>query len=189
MKQGDEFEQLMYSELKHLLESGKLLLSPENTEMFLGKKYFSLQRQDYIQMDITIEKYYNENSQYPSLILVFECKDYNGSIPVDDVEEFHAKLQQIGADNTKGFIITRNGRFQKSAISYAKANGISLVKVILNPLEVGIIMSMELVTCIGIPPGLKEAAEKKAHKYIKSGLSFYTLEKHLNSVISDFMRQ
>jgi len=183
MKQGDEFEQMMYLELKHLLESGKLLVSPENTEIFLGKKYFSLQRQDYIQMDITIEKYYNENSQSPSLILVFECKDYNGSIPVDDVEEFHAKLQQIGADNTKGFIITRHGKFQKSAISYAKANGIALAKIIFNPLEVDAIMIMELVACIGVPPILKKKAEDEANKYVKNGLFFYTLEKYINTVI------
>ena len=52
----------MYIELKHLLDDGKLLLSPENTEIFLGKKYYSLQRQDYIQMDITIERYYEKDS-------------------------------------------------------------------------------------------------------------------------------
>lgn len=186
MKQGDEFEQLMYIELKNLLENGKLLVSPENTEIFLGKKYYSLQRQDYIQMDITIEKYYTKDSMCPSLILVFECKDYNGSIPVDDVEEFHSKLQQIGADNTKGFIITRNGKFQRSAISYAKANGIALGKILYNPLEVDAIMSMKLLTCIGIPPGLREEAENEAKKYVKSGLRFYTLEKYINNKILNF---
>lgn len=185
MKQGDEFERLMYRELKHLLEQGELLVSPENSEIFLGKKYFSLQRQDYIQMDITIEKYFNKESELPSLILVFECKDYNGSIPVDDVEEFHAKLQQIGSDNTKGFIITRNGKFQKSAISYAKANGIALVKIVFNPIEVQAIMNMKLLTCIGIPPGLKKEAEYAANKYVRCGVHFYSLKKYINNSISD----
>lgn len=187
MNQGDKFERLMYIELKHLLEDGKLLVSPENTAIFLGKKYYSLQRQDYIQMDITIEKFYEKDSRCPSIILVFECKDYNGSIPVDDVEEFHAKLQQIGADNTKGFIITRNGRFQRSAISYAKANGIALAKIILNPLEVDAITNLKLLTCIGIPSGLREEAESCAKKYVQSGIYLHTLKKYINNEISKFM--
>jgi hypothetical protein len=61
---------------------------------------------------------------------VIECKDYRGSIPVDDVEEFHAKLQQIGADNTKGMIFTRTGVYQKSAISYARSKGICLARIL-----------------------------------------------------------
>jgi hypothetical protein len=39
-------------------------------------------------------------------VWVFECKDYTGRVPVDDGEEFHAKLQQSGEDNTKGTFVT-----------------------------------------------------------------------------------
>ena len=66
----------------------------------------------------------------PSIIIIIECKDYSNSIPVDDVEEFHAKLQQVGADNTKGIIITQNGCFQKSALTYAESKGIALARIL-----------------------------------------------------------
>jgi len=46
---------------------------------------------------------------------------------VDDLEEFHAKLDQIGSDNTKGTVACRNG-FQESALKYAQSKGIGLVR-------------------------------------------------------------
>jgi hypothetical protein len=48
---------------------------------------------------------------------------------VDDVEEFHSKLQQIGADRTKGAIITR-GTYQESALNYAQSMGIGLARLL-----------------------------------------------------------
>ncbi len=65
----------------------------------------------------------------PSLVWIFECKDYAGSIPVDDIEEFHAKLQQIGEDNTKGTFVT-SGALQRSALAYAQAKGIGVIRLL-----------------------------------------------------------
>ena len=56
-----------------------------------------------------------------------ECKDYSGSIPVDDVEEFKAKLDQIAGANKKGVMIL-SGALQRSALKYARANGIGIVR-------------------------------------------------------------
>lgn len=94
-----------------------------------GKKYYSRDREAYIQTDVSIEKYFSTQDEIsPGLIIIIECKDYKDKVTIDDVEEFHAKLQQIGADNTKGMLISRNGKYQKSAINYAKAKGITLAK-------------------------------------------------------------
>jgi hypothetical protein len=49
---------------------------------------------------------------------VFECKDYKKSVPVDDIEEFKSKLQQIAGLNVKGTMVV-SGDLQKSAITYA----------------------------------------------------------------------
>lgn len=46
------------------------------------------------------------------------------------MEEFHAKLQQIGVDNTKGMIITYNGCFQRSTLNYVNFKGIALARII-----------------------------------------------------------
>lgn len=50
-------------------------------------------------------------------------------MPVDDIEEFHAKLEQIGPDRTKGTMITHS-RYQESTIEYATAKGIGLTHLI-----------------------------------------------------------
>ena len=49
---------------------------------------------------------------------------------MDELEEFHAKLSQIGGDNTKGTVITSKGAFQAGAVRYAKAKGIGLARLL-----------------------------------------------------------
>lgn len=100
---GVKFEEYIYNKVKRIIDENK-------SKVYLYKKYYSSDRQDYITVDISIEKYV-----YDKLfsIIVIECKDYKSPLPVDDVEEFHAKLQQIGADNTKGVTVVSEGRFQK----------------------------------------------------------------------------
>lgn len=93
--------------------------------IFIHKKYFSKDRNDYIETDITIEI---KIQNFLFLIIVVECKDYKTSLDVSEIEEFHSKLQQIGADNTKGIIVTSNGKFKKAAINYSKSKGITLAR-------------------------------------------------------------
>lgn len=114
---GKKFEDVIFDFVKNKCKDNK------NNIPYLHKKYFSVERQDYIIPDITIEKFINEQLFF---VIVIECKDYKGSISVSEIEEFHSKLQQIGADNTKGILVTSNGKFQKSALNYAKSKGISL---------------------------------------------------------------
>lgn len=48
-------------------------------------------------------------------------------VPVDDVEEFKAKLDQIAGKNIKGVMIIKTA-LQTSAYNYAKNNGIGVIK-------------------------------------------------------------
>jgi len=57
------------------------------------------------------------------LLVLVECKNYNHRVPVDDVEEFHSKLDDIGAQ--KGILITTVG-FQEGAIKAARGRRIAL---------------------------------------------------------------
>ena len=131
---GIEFEKEVYEIVNKLINSNEFLLSEPNIKMYRQKGYYSKDRNANIKFDISIEKYLvnpdNEISVMPSIKVIIECKDYAKSISVDDIEEFHAKLQQIGADNTKGIVITKNGWFQKSALTYAKAKGITLARIL-----------------------------------------------------------
>lgn len=66
-----------------------------------------------------------------SLLIVIECKSLGKSVPVDDIEEFKAKLDQIGGKNTKGIVVARNS-FQDGSQKYAKNQGIGLARAMPN---------------------------------------------------------
>jgi hypothetical protein len=125
---GDAFEQRVYNALAEELRNERLCASPRSAKIFRKKRYYSRDRQAEIVTDVSIEAFLPEREQ-PSLVWIFECKNYTGSIPVDDVEEFHAKLQQIGEDNTKGSFVT-SGSFQRGALAYARSKGIGVVRLL-----------------------------------------------------------
>lgn len=128
---GDSFEKYVYEKVKSKCNNDS------SYTLYLHKKYYSLDRQDFIIPDITVEKSVDGHIFF---IIVIECKEYDGPISVSEVEEFHSKLQQIGADNTKGILVTSNGKFQKSAFKYAESKGISLA--VCNELKFGFCCNM-----------------------------------------------
>lgn len=133
---GIDLENDVYKIVKNLIKSNEFLVSNPYVQVHKKKGYYSEARKSNIIFDVTVEKYLENpnthSSLVPAIVVVIECKDYSGNISVDDVEEFHAKLQQIGADNTKGLMITRYGSFQKGAISYAMSQHIGLARVLPN---------------------------------------------------------
>lgn len=108
--------------------SSKSFLNPLYCQFYTKKGYYSKERNDDIVVDISVESY-SEGATEWSLLLVIECKDYQKSIPVDEIEEFVAKLDQITGKNVKGVFISRSN-YQKSAIEYARSKGIALVRML-----------------------------------------------------------
>ncbi len=131
---GKKFEDKVYKIISDLVNSNEFLISHPNVKVCRNAQYYSKDRDGYIECEISVEKYidnpYENNDLKPSIIVIIECKDYAGSVPVNDVEEFHAKLQQIGADNTKGIMITSNGCFQTGTLKYANSKGIALARIL-----------------------------------------------------------
>jgi Restriction endonuclease len=127
---GDAFEARVYSALTVELQNERLCASPRHARIFRKKAYHSRDRGSDIITDVSIELFLPSRAK-PSLIWIFECKDYTGSVPVDDIEEFHSKLQQIGEDNTKGTFVTSGG-LQRSALAYARSKGIGVVRLLPN---------------------------------------------------------
>ena len=58
-----------------------------------------------------------------NILVLIECKCYSHKVPVDDVEEFHSKLDDIGAQ--KGIMITTKG-YQGGTIKAALGRRIAL---------------------------------------------------------------
>lgn len=125
-RSGVPFELEVYHWLKELLASGDLGLLPANTKVYHRRSYYSSARGSDIVFDVAIEMTVPGTSA-PAFIWIWECKDYTSPVPVDDVEEFHAKLNQVGANNTKGTIIS-SGSFQVGAFNFAQSQKIGLVR-------------------------------------------------------------
>jgi hypothetical protein len=58
------------------------------------------------------------------LLILVECKYYSKVVGIDEVMEFAARIEDIGAH--KGIVVTTRG-FQKGAFKMAKSKGIALV--------------------------------------------------------------
>lgn len=124
---GDAFEDEIYSLLRRELENGRLGIDANSAQIYQKKAYYSRDRETDVVVDIAIEVWPPGAENY-SLLWVCECKDYDSSIAVDEVEEFKAKLDQIAGKNVKGVFATRRA-FQKGALNYARNQGIGLVRV------------------------------------------------------------
>ena len=75
------------------------------------------------QRDIKVDVSFNYQIAGAGLLFLVECKCYAHSVPVDDVEEFHSKIDDIGAH--KGIMVTTVG-FQEGAVKTARGRGIAL---------------------------------------------------------------
>ena len=126
MSKGESFELAVYRAVKQALRRRLFGLRPEACQVHHHKAYFSRDRGQNLFVDVAIELYL-PGATKPWLMWIWECKNYSHPVPVDDLEEFHAKIQQIGEDNTKGTLIT-SGVLQRSALSYAKSKGIGVAR-------------------------------------------------------------
>lgn len=179
---GISFEDKVFQIIEKQVKSNDFLLSNPNVKIRRKAKYYSRDREAQIECEISVEKYLAnpDMCDKPSVIVVIECKDYSGAISVDDVEEFHAKLQQIGADNTKGIMITRNGWFQKSTLSYANAKGIALARILPDDqvhyvmhMMTGELLFQQFSTLLAAKVMLRALTEKNYHS--EHGESFFSL--------------
>ncbi|MEN5107324.1 ImmA/IrrE family metallo-endopeptidase [Pseudomonas sp. TWI672] len=123
---GELFEQKVFDYLSRELEAGNLLFSPQFSTIHRKKKYFSRDRDDFIVFDIAIEARH-PGIEKPSMIMLIECKHYDGSIPINDVEEFSAKISQVTGHNAKGMFVSASA-FQSGAMNFARNKGMAVVR-------------------------------------------------------------
>ncbi len=123
-EKGDSFEQKVYKIIKDLLDNDEFFVSGKNSEIFWKKKYPSLKTGTEVEVDISIETYLKGADSY-SFLTIIECKDYNTSIPVNDIRELGSVLNEIGEHNTKGILISKS-IFQKATLEFAKNTKIGI---------------------------------------------------------------
>jgi len=126
-KKGDAFEAHVKTIIEQLLATNSLPINCQYSKVYSKKGYYSEQRKNNIIVDLSVECTL-PNEKEPSMYLIIECKDYAKPIPVDDIEEFHAKLRQITGLNVKAIFFTTS-TLQKSALNYAIAHKIRVMKI------------------------------------------------------------
>lgn len=123
---GNEFEDRIYCFFKKEIDSGQFWAKPESCKLFRKKGYHSKDREALIIFDVSVEIFLPGSEEYSCLVL-FECKNYTHSVPVNDVEEFFQKVQQVGAANSKS-VLASNAAFQSGTRTFAKSKGIGLFR-------------------------------------------------------------
>lgn len=119
-----DFEAEVAAHVQKAVDDFTLGLSPKHSKVIAKPKYKSLWRRNDVVFDVSIEMWQNELADRPTLIWIWECKNYEThNVGVAEVEEFHSKLQQVGAH--KGTVVTRKG-FDSGAVDVAKALKIGL---------------------------------------------------------------
>ena len=125
-KKGDKLEEQVFSVFDNQIVEDCFFSKREYSKIFRKKGYFSKDREKDIIFDVSIEVTIPGQDCF-SLLFLIECKNYSHSVPVDDVEEFFAKIQQVSGANAKGIIVSTNS-FQDGARKYAKSKGIGLLR-------------------------------------------------------------
>lgn len=125
VQKGNKFENLVFKYIKQELYNDNFLVSPRNSEIFQKKGYYSKDRQSNIITDISIETFLPNIKNF-GLLIIIECKDYKKNVPINDIEEFYAKVQQIAGINVKGIFVT-TAKLQNGALKYAKSKGIGVL--------------------------------------------------------------
>ena len=128
IKKGNTFEDEVFALVRSELVAERLGMLLTAARVFKGKGYYSRDRESDIIIDVSIEVWL-PNAENWSLLWACECKDYSRSVPVDDLEEFKSKLDQITGANRKGAVAVR-GALQAGALKYARANGIAVIRVL-----------------------------------------------------------
>lgn len=128
IRKGNTFEDEVFALVSFELAAERLGMLPSAARVFKRKGYYSRDRDSDIVIDVSIEVWL-PNAENWSLLWACECKDYSHSVPVDDLEEFKSKLDQITGANRKGAVAVR-GALQSGALRYARANGIAVIRVL-----------------------------------------------------------
>ncbi|CAD6872354.1 hypothetical protein [Methylomonas fluvii] len=109
-----------------MISEGQFPARSEHCQIYKKKGYYSKDRENEIIFDISIEIRFPGQSTLFMLVLI-ECKNYNHRVPVDDVEEFFAKVEQVSPSNTKSIVVSTNA-FQEGTFKFAKSKGMALLR-------------------------------------------------------------
>ena len=125
-KKGTEFEELIYRYFVAEIRNGRFFAKPQCCKVRRKPNYHSRDRSGDITFDVSIEIFLPGSAEL-SVVVLIECKNYTKPVPVDDVEEFFAKVQQVAPAKAKA-VLASKAPFQQGTRKFAQAKGIGLLR-------------------------------------------------------------
>ncbi|MEZ5125322.1 MAG: ImmA/IrrE family metallo-endopeptidase [Thermoleophilia bacterium] len=123
---GDALEVRIAELLEGEIEAGRFWAKAECCRVLRKQPYHSAARGSDIVFDIAVEISL-PGEEEPSLVVLVECKNYSHLVPVDDVEEFYQKIDQVTGANVKGILATRTA-LQSGALAFAKSKKLAVLR-------------------------------------------------------------
>lgn len=127
VKRGDLFEKRSFEIITSALKEQRLGIHSDCCRVYRKQSYYSRLRESNIVFDLSIEVW-PPNAERFHLLYLIECKDYSGLVPVSDIEEFIAKIQQVAGYNVKGVFIT-TGDVQEGGLKLLQNLNFMYIKV------------------------------------------------------------
>lgn len=125
-QKGDALEDQIYAYFADQIKEGAFPWNNKYCKIYRKKGYYSRDRERDIVIDVSIEFYLPGATEY-SFVWLIECKNYSTLIPVDDVEEFYTKVQQIAPANGKA-IMASVSAFQIGGLNFARNKKMGLLR-------------------------------------------------------------
>ncbi|MDB5231045.1 MAG: ImmA/IrrE family metallo-endopeptidase [Chitinophagaceae bacterium] len=125
---GTAFEIRVFELLKGIIDNDPTYFAFKASEIFLKRGYYSSKRDGEIVFDIAIECR-RTDAVSTSLYVLIECKDYSGKIPVNDLEEFAKKAEQVTGLNVKCMFFSTSS-LEQGALIFAMNSNIAVVRIL-----------------------------------------------------------
>lgn len=128
-EKGDKLEDAFYQYLVDQQQAGELVFGvgqPDNFKIYRKKKYYCKVREAYVEFDVVIE-IYRAGRPSPHSYVIFECKNYSGSISEVYVNDFTAKIGRLFPNAAKGIMVV-SSQLQSGAEQVARNHKIGIVK-------------------------------------------------------------
>jgi Zn-dependent peptidase ImmA (M78 family) len=123
---GIALENQIYEYFFNEIQAGRFWAKSECCRLKKKPRYHSRDRGGDITFDVSIEISLPGANEFSTVVLI-ECKNYTHSVPVDDAEEFFAKVQQVAAANAKA-VLASTASFQQGTREYARSKRIGLLR-------------------------------------------------------------
>lgn len=99
---------------------------PSLCKIYKKKKYYCSESERDVEFDVVVELY-GEGRSDPNFYAIFECKNYEGSIPESEITDFSDKLGRIFKHAAKGVIVVTS-RLQSGAKTLAEKRKMGIAK-------------------------------------------------------------